>query len=96
MKIAETLHVEGNAFTLAQTHDVTASLERSAMLRSNGLGRFGESEAIGSVPMVLATQWLKEKGLSWDSPREEVRKVLVAKLTDGEFSRLRISNRVRP
>lgn len=96
MKIAETMTVEGNSLHIVQTHDLEPSLDRSAFLRSNDLGRFGESEAIGSIPGAMASQWLRDAGLRWDSPREEIRQLFVRKLCDGEFSKLRISNRARP
>lgn len=96
MKIAERAWTEGNKLLIHSQHDVTASLERSALLRSHGMGKFGESEAVASVPMVLVTQWLEAEGLSWDSPRDEIRKVILRNALKGEHSKFLISTRARP
>ena len=93
MKINETVTAEDGQLRVVQTHDVSASLRRSEIMRANGLGRFGEMEAIGSIPMVLANEWLREAGLTWDSPREDLRRLFVRKLVDGDFAKLRTTDR---
>lgn len=93
MKIAEKIEVDGDKFHLIERHDVSASLERSRLVRSNGLGRLGESEPIASVPLVVVSQWLTEAGLRWDSPREEIRKLIERKVRDPDFALFRLTDK---
>ena len=96
MKIAERFETEGDNLHIIQTHDFTPTLERNRELRLNGKGRFGDSEAIGSFPAELVSQWLREAGLPWSAPREEVRQLLVRKLLDPDNAAFLISDRARP
>lgn len=88
-KISEKFWTEGDRWFLGRQVDVTPTLEAAATMRSNGLGRLGESAPIGRVPMELVAQWLREAGVRWDDT--EARNELIRrKLLDGDFSKFRI------
>lgn len=90
MKVKEELHDNHDGtFTLQQQYDNTPYLERTAMLRSAGAGKLPESWCVGSIPMHMLAQWMKEENVAWDD-RDGRTKLILKKLNDPDFKKLRI------
>ena len=52
-------------FTVQKQYDNTPYLERTQFLRSMGAGKLPESWCVGSIPMHLLAQWMKEENVDW-------------------------------
>lgn len=91
MKIAEKFHDNHDGtFVVESIYDNTQHMERLDQLRQiNPHDVLSDSYMVGSVPLHLFTQWLKEAGVRWDD-RDAAREVLKRKLLDGEFKKLRV------
>ena len=92
MKIGEKLHsVAGSdsEFVVETKFSNDPYLERAKQLRDAGVGQSGEHRLVGSIPMHLYSQWLKEAGVSHDD-RQAAKDVLRRKLLSGEFDKFRV------
>ena len=72
-----------------KTYDDQAELDRVAQIRKDsGINKFGSDyKFVGSVPMHLISEWLKEAGVAWDDPARA--DVIKKKMLSGEFDRLK-------
>jgi len=72
-----------------KTYDDQAELDRVAEIRKDsGINKFGSDyKFVGSVPMHLISEWLKEAGVAWDDPARA--DVIKKKMLSGEFDRLK-------
>ena len=90
MKIKEKFHNNNDGtFTVEKQFDNTPYLERTQMLRSMGAGKLPESWCVGSIPMHLLAQWMKEEKVAWNDI-DGRRKLILRKLNDPDFKKLRI------
>lgn len=90
MKIKETfVDLGGTKFGIHSEYDNNPYLERTQALRSHGLGKLDESWCVGSIPMHVLAQWMKEENVSWEDS-EGRRKLIMRKLNDPDFKKLRI------
>ena len=76
-------------FTIQKQYDNTPYLERTQFLRSMGAGKLPESWCVGSIPMHLLAQWMKEENVDW-TDTEGRKKLIMRKLNDPDFKKLRI------
>lgn len=81
--------LDGTKFGILKEYDNSAYLERNQALRSQGLGKTNDSWCVGSIPMHVLSQWMKEEGISWDDS-EGRKKLILKKLNDPDFKKLRI------
>lgn len=64
-------------------------LRRSELIREiNPDGVVGESRFVGSIPMHLLAEWLKEAGVRWDDTHA-AQEVVKKKMLSGEFDKIR-------
>ena len=90
MKVKEKFHDNPDGtFVVEKQFDNTPYLERTAKLRSMGAGKLPESWCVGSIPMHLLAQWMKEERIAWDDI-EGRKKLIMRKLNDPDFKKLRI------
>lgn len=90
MKIKEKFHDNHDGtFTVEKQFDNDVYLNRTAMLRSMGAGKLPESWCVGSIPMHLLSQWMKEENVDW-TDTEGRKKLIMRKLNDPDFKKLRI------
>jgi hypothetical protein len=91
MKIAEKFHDNHDGtFVVESVFDNAPHIDRVEKLRElNPHNILSDSYMVGSVPMHLFNQWLKEAGVRWDD-RDAAREILRQKLMSGEFSKLRV------
>jgi hypothetical protein len=59
------------------------------MLREAGVGQTGESRLVGTIPMHIVAEWMKEAGLSWDD-NEAKKDVIKRKMLSGDFDKFRV------
>lgn len=71
-----------------RTFDAQTTIDRVSALKSSGKVALGESRLVGSIPMPLVNEWIKEAGLTWDDG-DAVQDMLKRKLLSGEYSKLR-------
>ena len=73
-----------------KTYDNTHEIERVNQVKKNqSINTFGSDyKLVGSVPIQLITEWLKEAGVSWDD-HDARGEVIKKKMMSGEFDRLR-------
>lgn len=83
------MKVEDGKLIHQRTLDAQPNLDRVQLLKEAPLNPIEDSWLVGSVPLLLVTEWLKEAGVKWDD-REAVQEVLQKKLLDGEFSKFRV------
>jgi ABC-type glycerol-3-phosphate transport system substrate-binding protein len=76
-------------FTVQKQYDNTPYLERTQFLRSMGAGKLPDSWCVGSIPMHLLAQWMKEENVDW-TDTEGRKKLIMRKLNDPDFKKLRI------
>ena len=82
----------GSKFGVLKQYDNTPYLERNQMLRSHGIGKdthLSDSWLVGDIPMHVLEQWMKEERVQWED-REGMRKLIMKKLNDPDFKKLRI------
>ena len=90
MKISEKFHkIDDNKFVVQNTYSNDPYLERTRLLREAGAGKLPESWCVGSIPMHLLAQWMKEENVSWDD-QEGRKRLIMKKLNDPDFKKLRI------
>lgn len=90
MKISEKFHkIDDNKFVVENTYSNDPYLERTRLLREAGAGKLPESWCVGSIPMHLLAQWMKEENVSWDD-QEGRKRLIMKKLNDPDFKKLRI------
>jgi hypothetical protein len=76
-------------FVVEKQFDNTPYLERTQFLRSMGAGKLPDSWCVGSIPMHLLAQWMKEENVDW-TDTEGRKKLIMRKLNDPDFKKLRI------
>ncbi len=76
-------------FTVGSSYSNDPYLERTQALRSMGLGKHKDSWCVGSIPMHLLEQWMKEEGVSWQDS-EGRKRLILKKLNDPNFKKLRV------
>ena len=90
MKISEQLiKIDDTKFGVKSTYSNNPYLERTRLLREAGAGKLPESWCVGSIPMHLLAQWMKEENVSWDDKEGRTR-LIMKKLNDPDFKKLRI------
>jgi hypothetical protein len=90
VKISEKFHkIDDNKFVVENTYSNDPYLERTRLLREAGAGKLPESWCVGSIPMHLLAQWMKEENVSWDD-QEGRKRLIMKKLNDPDFKKLRI------
>jgi hypothetical protein len=90
VKIDEKLiTLDDNKFAVKTTYSNDPYLERTRILREQGAGKLPESWCIGSIPMHLLAQWMKEENVSWEDSEGRT-KLIMRKLNDPDFKKLRI------
>jgi hypothetical protein len=90
MKLSEQfINGDGAKFHVKQTFDAQPGLDEAAQLRSAGVGLTGEHRLVGSIPVWLVDEWMKQAGVAPDdnSARKEIIK---QKMLSGEFSKFRV------
>jgi len=75
---------------IKKTHDYTDDLHRAKVLRETiGEQQKGaEKKLVGTIPMSLIAEWLKEAGIKWDDPARD--DVIKRKIMSGEFDKFRV------
>ena len=90
MKTKETfIDNHDDTFVVAKEYDNDPYLRRNEMLRQAGAGKLPESWCVGSIPMHLLAQWMKEENVSWQDT-DGMQKLIIRKLNDPNFKKLRI------
>ena len=90
MKISEKFHkIDDNKFVVENTYSNDPYLERTRLLREAGAGKLPESWCVGSIPMHLLAQWMKEENVAWED-QEGRKRLIMKKLNDPDFKKLRI------
>ena len=90
MKVSEKFIDLGDGkFGVKSTYNNDPHLDRTRILREHGAGKLPESWCVGSIPMHLLAQWMKEENVSWED-REGRTKLIMRKLNDPDFKKLRI------
>ena len=73
-----------------KTFDDTAELDRVKQIANAGGDKFASDyKFVGSVPMHLITDWIREAGVDM-TDHHAVQEVMKEKLLSGEFDRLRV------
>ena len=88
-KTKETVSFTDDSIIIKKTHDVTDDLHRARVLRDASVGCKGDKRLIGSIPMALITQWLKEAGVD-HSDHDARQQVIKRKILSGEFDKFRV------
>lgn len=83
--IRDQIIADDKTTTFLRTQDVTADLQRAAMLRDN-IRKGADLRLVGTVPMVIAEQWARECGERVGT--QGFSEYLKRKLQSGEFARL--------
>ena len=85
----ETVMFTDDSIIIKKTHDVTDDLHRARVLRDANIGVKGDKKLIGSIPMALINEWLKEAGV--DHTDHEARaQVVKRKILSGDFDKFRV------
>lgn len=73
-----------------KTHDYTPEMEMARKLRQmHGDQKGVENKLIGTIPMSLIGEWVKEAGIEW-SDQQAVQEVVKRKILSGEFDKFRV------
>ena len=91
MQIKEQVHFDKkeNKIIVEKTYDNQGVLDRANDLRQGKHGMTGENRLVGTIPMLVITQWCKDAGIRWDDI--EARKEIVRKkILSGDFDKLRV------
>lgn len=88
MKIGEEWIREGDKLIHKKTHDFTPAIHRAKILRDAGKQSMGESKLVGTIPLALINEWLKEAGIKWDDPARD--DIIKRKILSGDFDKLRV------
>jgi len=90
MKVKEKfVPLEGTKFGVLSEYDNNQYLERNQFLRSHDAGKMGDKWLVGSIPMHILAQWMKEENVAWDDS-EGRKRLIMKKLNDPDFKKLRI------
>ena len=88
-KLSESFIADGDKIIHKRTFDPTAAIERVTQLKSHGItGMSKDNKLVGSIPMWLLNEWIKQAGLTW-SDTHAVQDMMRKKLMSGEFNKLR-------
>jgi len=88
-KEKETVHISDDAITIKRSTDLTSDLNRAKLLRETGAGITGEHRLIGSIPMAIINDWLKEAGVD-HSDHDARQQVIKRKILSGDFDKFRV------
>jgi len=80
---------DGSALTIERQHDVSDDIHRAEVLRKAQQGCEGESRLVGTIPMFLITEWMKEAGVD-PSDNEARQEIMKRKILSGEFDKFRV------
>ena len=92
MRLSRKLIFDGNKMHTETVTDVEPVMNRAAMLRNTSANMFEkvmEAWHVGSVPLALYHQWLREAGVSPED-HAAADEVLNRKLQSGEFAKFRV------
>ena len=89
VKIGEKIHHEdgGSRLVIESIYDNQPVFDRVKSLNSAGVGQTGDYRHVGTIPLHLLKEWLREAGVEWGTP--EAQDVIKNKMLSGEFDRLR-------
>jgi hypothetical protein len=90
-EIDEKVHYDkdGRHFTVERRFDVSDDLHRARVLRDAQAGTKGENRLVGTIPMHLVNEWMKEAGVS-PSDNAARAEILKKKILSGEFDKFRV------
>jgi hypothetical protein len=89
MLLKESVKATDSGIIVQKTYDNDVHLEKARMLREAGVGQTGESRLVGTIPMHIVAEWMKEAGLSWDD-NEAKKDVIKRKMLSGDFDKFRV------
>ena len=91
MKIDEKIHYDAvdDKYVIERKFDNNPAIEYAKANREKNGGKFGENRLIGTIPMHLVAEWLKEAGVDW-TDRQAAQDVVKRKILSGEFDKLRV------
>lgn len=91
MKIKESARVEDDKLIVEKSYANTPYLERAQQLRetSGGVSADKEKWLVGTIPMHLLEQWMKDENVAWDDAAGR-QKVILKYLNDPNFKKLRV------
>ena len=89
MLLKESVKATDSGIIVQKTYDNDVHIEKARMLREAGVGQTGESRLVGTVPMHIVAEWMKEAGLSWDD-NEAKKDVIKRKMLSGDFDKFRV------
>ena len=90
MKIADKMTYDHSTDKIIhqKTYDNSDTIARVEDIKRSEINKFGSDyKFVGSVPMNLLNDWIKEAGLTWEDTNE-VNEVMKKKLMSGEFDKL--------
>jgi hypothetical protein len=90
MKIADEMIYDHSTDKIIhkKTYDNSDTIARVEDIKRSEINKFGSDyKFVGSVPMNLLNDWIKEAGLTWEDTNE-VNEVMKKKLMSGEFDKL--------
>lgn len=90
MKIADKMFYDQKTDKIIhqKTYDNSDTIARVEDIKRSEINKFGSDyKFVGSVPMNLLNEWIKEAGLTWEDTNE-VNEVMKKKLMSGEFDKL--------
>lgn len=72
-----------------KTYDNSAEIARVEDIKASDANKFGSDfKFVGSIPMNVLSDWIKEAGLTWEDTYE-VQEIIKKKLMSGDFDKLR-------
>lgn len=89
MLVKEIIKPTATGIVVEKTFDNTAHIEKAKQIREAGIGQTGESRLVGTIPMHIVAEWVKEAGLNWDD-NEAKKDVIKRKMLSGDFDKFRI------
>ena len=92
MRLSRRLILDGRKMHTETVTDVEPTLDRAAMLKSmpeNVFEKVMDAWHVGSIPLVLYHQWLREAGVS-PADHAAADEVLRKKLLSGEVAKFRV------
>jgi poly-D-alanine transfer protein DltD len=71
-----------------KTYDNSDAIKRVHTLNTQEMNKVGSDyKFVGSIPLNILGEWIKEAGLSWDD-NEEIQEIIKRKLMSGDFDKL--------
>ena len=89
MLLKESVKATDSGIIVQKTYDNDVHIEKARVLREAGVGQTGESRLVGTIPMHIVAEWMKEAGLSWDD-NEAKKDVIKRKMLSGDFDKFRV------